>query len=71
MNSVEKEFDDVVFSERFSANRAKLLWNLAKAFLASWMSTLKNAEVAIDCVVFFEADVAFLPPILFNFSKIC
>jgi len=47
MNSVEKEFDDVVFSERFSANRAKLFRHLAQAFLAGWMAALENAEMAI------------------------
>jgi hypothetical protein len=67
MISVEKELDDVDFSEGFSANRAKPLWNLAEAFLASWMSACENAEVAINCVVFFEADIAFIAWVLFNF----
>ena len=66
MISVKKEFDDAAFSKRFSANRAKLLVHFVQAFLASWMSALENTEMAINCVVFFEADVALVAPIIFR-----
>ena len=69
MISVEKEFDDAVFSEGFSANRAKLLVHFAQAFLAGWMSALEDAEMTIHCVVFFEADVAFVAWVLFHSLK--
>jgi hypothetical protein len=57
MMSVVIEFDNVVFSERFPANRT-MFRNLIQAFLASWMSTLQDTDVAINGIVFFEADVA-------------
>jgi len=65
--SVEKELDDAVFCERFSANRAVFLRHLTQAFLASWMSAIEDAKVTINCVVFFEADIAFVAPVLFQF----
>ena len=52
-----KELDDLLGSEYFAADWAKLVWKSGQAFEAGAMAALQSAFLSLVAVVLFQADV--------------